>query len=79
MALTRAIRERVTELKFHKLVMAARQLGKFLVDAYPSMRLRLSKAKRDLIVAEFNQCSTVGECMEFTRRHMKSGSCQNSI
>jgi cephalosporin hydroxylase len=76
MTLSSTIKERVTELKFHKSVMAVRQLKKSLADAYPSMLLRWSKARRDLLVAEFNKCSTVEECIEFTQRHMNGGSCQ---
>ena len=71
MTLTNTIKEKVTELKFHGSVMAVRQMRKSIADAYPSVLLRWSKARRDLLVAEFDKCSTVEECIEFTRRRMK--------
>jgi hypothetical protein len=76
MKLSSALKKRATELKFHKSVIVVRQLRKSLVDAYPSLLLRTSKARRDLLVSEFNKCATVEECIGFTRRHMNGGSCQ---
>ena len=69
-------RERLTTLKFHRGSLLIRQMNKFLADAYPSISLKLNRAKRDALLSEFKRCSTVQECVEFTQRHMRTGSCQ---
>ncbi len=71
-----AIQERIRELKFHQSLIAVRRLRKSLADTYPSMLLRLSRRKREALVSEFKRCTTVEDCIEFTRRHMAAGSCQ---
>jgi len=70
------IKERLTALKFHRSVIAIRAMRKFLVDAYPSISLKLNQKKREMLVSEFKQCSTVLDCIEYTQRHMRVGSCQ---
>ena len=76
MAAINMLRERLTALKFHGSLIPIRQMRKSLEDIYPSMLLRLNKRKRDALVNEFKQCSTVRDCIEFTQRHMGAGSCQ---
>jgi cephalosporin hydroxylase len=71
-----AIRERLTELKFHPSLLALRQLRKSVADAYPSLLLRLSRGRRAALLAEFRACTSARDCIEFTRRHMATGSCQ---
>lgn len=70
------IRQRLTDLKFHHSLVAIRQMKKRLVDAFPAMLLRLNRRRRDALVGQFKQCSTVQDCIEFTQQHMGAGSCQ---
>jgi cephalosporin hydroxylase len=70
------IKGRLTAVKFHRSVIAIRSMRKFLIDAYPSISLKLNQKKREKLVSEFKQCSTVLDCIEYTQRHMRVGSCQ---
>jgi cephalosporin hydroxylase len=76
MTFSKALKEKATELKFHKSLLSLRKFRKSLADTYPSLMLRWNKKLREQLVSEFKNCSTVEECIEFTRRHMKAGSCQ---
>jgi cephalosporin hydroxylase len=70
------IKERLTILKFHRSLIAVRQMRKFIADAYPSISLKLNLKKREALVSEFKKCSTIHDCIEYTQRHMGGGSCQ---
>jgi cephalosporin hydroxylase len=70
------IKQLLTTLKFHRSLIAVRAMRKFLVDAYPSISLKLNKKKREALVREFKRCATVRDCIEYTQRHMRVGSCQ---
>jgi cephalosporin hydroxylase len=70
------IKQHLRELKFHPSLIAVRQLRKYLSDAYPSLLVRLNRSKRAALLKEFDACSSVNACIEFTRRHMAAGSCQ---
>ena len=76
MTIMNEIKERLTALKFHRSLIAIRAIRKFLVDAYPSISLKLDKKKREALVTEFKRCSTVRDCIEYTQLHMRVGSCQ---
>src|SRR5258708_3246723 len=70
------IQERIRQSKFHQSMIAVRRIRKSLVDAYPSMLLRLNRGKREALANEFRRCATVEDCIDFTRRRMAVGSCQ---
>ncbi len=70
------IQERIRQSKFHQSMIAVRRIRKSLVDAYPSMLLRLNRGKREALASEFRRCATVEDCIDFTRRRMAVGSCQ---
>jgi cephalosporin hydroxylase len=71
-----AVRRRLIELKFHPSVLALRRVRKALADAPASLLLGLGRARREALATEFRACATVPDCMEFSRRHMATGSCQ---
>lgn len=71
-----AVRRQISAIKFHPSMVAVRRMRKSLVDAYPSLRLRLDRARRAALSAEFRNCANVRECISFTQRHMAAGSCQ---
>jgi cephalosporin hydroxylase len=70
------IRRRLVEFKFHQSIMTVRRMRKFLMDWHPSLLLRLNRNKRIALIGEFRECSSVQDCIEFTKRHMAAGSCQ---
>ena len=76
MATMNEIKKRFTALKFHRSLIAVRTMRKFLIDAYPSILLKLNPKKREALVSEFKRCATVQNCIEYTQRHMRVGSCQ---
>lgn len=76
MSFSKAINAQFTELKFHPSVLAVRQVKKRLADAGPALRLKLSRKKRDEIIGQFARCSSVQDCIDFTKQHMGTGSCQ---
>lgn len=71
-----AVRRQLTAIKFHPSMVAVRRIRKSLVDAYPSLRLRLDRGRRAALAAEFSDCANVRECITFTQRNMATGSCQ---
>jgi len=76
MNITGNFKERLTDLKFNRSVMAVRQMRKSMLDFYPAMQLRLNRQKRHDLTVELAQCTSVGACIEFTQKHMGAGSCQ---
>jgi len=76
MTFGKTIDAQLTELKFHPSVLAVRRARKRLADAGPALRLKLSPRKREEIVGEYARCASVQQCIDFTRRHMGTGSCQ---
>jgi predicted O-methyltransferase YrrM len=73
---TGSFKDRLTELKFHPSVMAVRQMRKSLIDLYPSLQLRFNRQKREGLIDELRQCTTVEQCIAFTQKYMGAGSCQ---
>jgi predicted O-methyltransferase YrrM len=65
-----------TRLKFHPALLPVRRMRKLVADACPSLLLRLTPGRRAQLVREFGACTTVEQCIAFTRRHMGAGSCQ---
>jgi predicted O-methyltransferase YrrM len=76
MSISSALKAKATELKLNKHILAIRQVRKSLADLYPSLRLKWDEGNRSALREEFGRCISVEECMQFTRRHMKTGSCQ---
>jgi cephalosporin hydroxylase len=70
------LKERLNELKFHRSLVAVRQARKLLKDVVPSMQLKWNRSLRERLIAEFQECTTVEQCIDFTKRHMQTGSCQ---
>jgi cephalosporin hydroxylase len=70
------VKQQSIEWKFSKSLVAARRMRKIIADAYPSMLLKLNSRKGDALLYEFRQCSTVSDCVEFTKQNMGTGSCQ---
>ena len=66
----------MSDLSFHPTVLRLRQLKKSFVDLPPSLALRLNRKKREQLVTEFRQLTSVEACIDFTKRHMEIGSCQ---
>ena len=76
MSLSKALNERLTELKFHPAVLAVRQIKKRLADSGPALRLKFNTQKRDEIIGEYKRGSSVQDVIDFTKHHMGTGSCQ---
>jgi predicted O-methyltransferase YrrM len=76
MTIRNTIKERWRDIKFHESLIPVRRFKKSLEDAYPSLLLRWSRKRRETLLGEFRRCSTVQECIEFTRRHTEGGSIQ---
>jgi len=71
-----ALQRGLTAVKFHPSVLAVRRMRKSMVDAIPSLRMRLDHRRRAALAREFRECVSVADCIAFTQRHMASGSCQ---
>lgn len=68
--------EQLIELKFRGFPLALRRAHKALAEIVSATALKLDAKKREVLLAEFAECISIDDCVEFTRRHMGLGSCQ---